>query len=54
MSDVNDALSQKYDKLKSKLLWEMARMYAGISLLQNICQHQVQHVPSGFGIAFYL
>ena len=38
MSDVNDALSQKYDKLKSKLLWEMARMYTGISLLQNICQ----------------
>lgn len=38
MSDVNDALSQKYDKLKSKLLWEMAKMSAGNSLLQNICK----------------
>lgn len=38
MSDVNDALSHKYDKLKSKLLWEMAKMSAGILLLRNICQ----------------
>lgn len=33
MSDVNDAMTQKYDKLKSKLLWEMAKMSAGITVL---------------------
>lgn len=33
MSDVNDAMTQKYDKLKSKLLWEMAKMSSGITVL---------------------
>lgn len=29
MTDLSEALSEKYEKLKSKLLWEMAKMSAG-------------------------
>ncbi|CAC5415796.1 unnamed protein product [Mytilus coruscus] len=52
MSDVNDAMTQKYDKLKSKLLWEMAKMSSAMEsdrqeIFQQLCREEKQYSREG-------
>ncbi|XP_063400098.1 trichohyalin-like isoform X3 [Mytilus trossulus] len=52
MSDVNDAMTQKYDKLKPKLLWEMAKMSAAMEsdrheIFQQLSREEKQYSREG-------